>query len=42
MVDEETSLMPTPKKEDIRQAREKIVNVLRDLNQKGELTFVEE
>ena len=42
MVDEETSLMSTPKKEDIRQAREKIVNVLRDLNQKGELTFVEE
>jgi len=42
MVDEETSLMSTPKKEEIRQAREKIVNVLRDLNQKGELMFVEE
>lgn len=42
MVDEETSLMSAPKKEEIRQAREKIVNVLRDLNRKGELTFVEE
>lgn len=42
MVDEETSLMSAPKKEEIRQAREKIVNVLRDLNRKGELMFVEE
>jgi len=42
MVDEETSLMSAPKKEEIRQARDKIVNVLRDLNRKGELAFVEE
>jgi len=42
MVDEETSLMSAPKKEDIRQAREKIVEGLRDLNSKGELTFVDE
>jgi len=42
MVDEETSLMSTPKKEEIRQAREKIANVLRDLNRKGELMFMEE
>ena len=41
-VDEETSLMSAPKKEDIRQAREKIVAALRDLNGKGELTFIEE
>lgn len=42
MVDEETSLMSAPKKEEIRQARDKIVTVLRDLNRKGELTFAEE
>lgn len=42
MVDEETSLMSAPKKEDVRQAQEKIVTALRDLNSKGELTFVEE
>ena len=42
MVDEETSLMSSPKKEDIRQARDKIVNVLRELNKSGELSFVEE
>jgi flagellar motor switch protein FliG len=42
MVDEETSLMSAPKKEEIRQARDKIVDVLRDLNRKGELTFIEE
>jgi flagellar motor switch protein FliG len=42
MVDEETSLMSAPKKEEVRQARDKIVNVLRDLNRKGELTFAEE
>ena len=42
MVAEETSLMSAPKKEDIRQAREKIVAALRDLNGKGELTFIEE
>ncbi|MBN1359598.1 MAG: hypothetical protein JW993_03350 [Sedimentisphaerales bacterium] len=42
MVDEETSLMSAPKKEDIRAARDKIVSSLRDLNHKGELTFEEE
>jgi flagellar motor switch protein FliG len=42
MVDEEASLMSAPKKEEIRQARDKIVTVLRDLNRKGELAFVEE
>jgi flagellar motor switch protein FliG len=42
MVDEETSLMSSPKKEDIQQAREKIVSALRELNKKGELGFTEE
>lgn len=42
LVDEETSLMSAPKKEDITQAREKIVDALRQMNSKGELTFVEE
>ena len=42
MVDEEASLMSAPKKEDIRQARDKIVNALRGLNDQGELTFEEE
>ena len=41
-IEEETSLMSSPKKEDIRQAREKIINVLRELNKTGELTFQEE
>ena len=41
-VDEEASLMSTPKNEDIEGAREEIVKVLREMNQKGELTFVEE
>ena len=41
MVDEETSLMSSPKKEDITQAREKVVKGLRELNRKGELTFEE-
>jgi flagellar motor switch protein FliG len=42
MVNEEAGLMSAPKKEDIRQARDKIVNALRELNTKGELTFEEE
>ena len=42
MVDEEASLMSAPKKEEIRQARDKIVNALRSLNEQGELTFEEE
>ena len=41
-VDEETSLMAAPKKEDIEGAREEIVQILREMNQKGELTFEEE
>jgi len=39
MVNEEASLMSAPKKEDITQARETIVDALRELNGKGELTF---
>jgi flagellar motor switch protein FliG len=42
LVDEETSLMSVPKKEDIRQARDRIIEALRNLNQKGELSFTEE
>ncbi len=42
MVTEEASLMSSPKKEDVRQAREKIVVAMRELNLKGELTFEEE
>jgi flagellar motor switch protein FliG len=42
MVAEEASLMSAPKKEDVRQAREKIVTAMRELNRKGELTFEEE
>ena len=42
LVDEEASLMSAPKKEDVQQAREAIVGALRELNQKGELSFEEE
>ncbi|MDI6448157.1 FliG C-terminal domain-containing protein [Anaerobaca lacustris] len=42
MVNEEASLMSAPKKEDVREARERIVNALRELNRNGELTFLEE
>lgn len=42
MVNEEASLMSAPKKEDINQARETIVDALRELNGKGELTFEED
>jgi flagellar motor switch protein FliG len=41
MVDEETSLMASPKKEEIAAAREEIVKVMREMNIKGELMFVE-
>ena len=41
-IDEETSLMSSPKKEDIQQAKDDIVEVLRTMNNKGELNFVEE
>lgn len=41
-LDEEASLMSAPKKPDIEQAREEIIQIFRQMNQKGELTFVEE
>jgi len=41
-LDEETSLMSAPKKEDIEQAKEEIVQALRQMNEKGELAFIEE
>jgi flagellar motor switch protein FliG len=41
-VDEETSLMSSPKKEAIAEAKEEVVEVLRDMNEKGELIFIEE
>ena len=39
MVDEEASLMTAPKKNDVRDARETIVGLLRNVNSKGELVF---
>lgn len=41
-VDEETSLMSAPKKKDIEDAREEMVRVLREMNEKGELSFMDE
>ncbi len=41
-LDEETSLMSAPKKEDIEQAKEEVVKALREMNEKGELSFIEE
>jgi len=41
MVDEETSLLSAPKKDDIKGAKEKLVAALREMNSKGELTFEE-
>jgi flagellar motor switch protein FliG len=41
MIDEETSLMSSPKKEDTEQAREQIVVAMREMNSKGELIFAE-
>ena len=41
MVDEEKSLLAAPKKEDVRLARERILNALRELSKKGELSFEE-
>jgi flagellar motor switch protein FliG len=41
MIDEEVSLMSSPKKEDMAAAKEDIVKILRDLNIKGELMFIE-
>jgi len=42
MVDEEASLMSSLKKEDVNEAREKIISALREKNSNGELTFIEE
>ena len=41
-MEEEASLMSAPKKEDIKESREEIVKVLREMNVKGELSFMEE
>jgi flagellar motor switch protein FliG len=40
-VDEETSLMRAPQKDDIAASREEIVKIIREMNVKGELMFVE-
>jgi len=40
-VDEEKSLLASPKKEDVRVARERILTSLRELSRKGELSFEE-
>lgn len=40
-IEEEAALMAAPKKEDVHQARERILGILRELNRKGELTFEE-
>ena len=41
-LDEEASFMSSPKKEDIEAARTELVKALRDMNEKGELSFVED
>ena len=41
-LEEEASLMSAPKKDEIQEARKTIVASLRELDAKGELTFVEE
>ena len=41
MLDEETSLLSSPKPQDIQQSRELILDALRAVNEKGELTFGE-
>jgi flagellar motor switch protein FliG len=40
-LDEETSFLKAPKQEDIAQSRAKILTALRQLDEKGELTFTE-
>jgi flagellar motor switch protein FliG len=40
-LDEEKSLMSAPRKEEIEQARQEFVDVLRKMNQSGELSFIE-
>ncbi len=39
MLEEESSLLSSPKEEDVQTAREEILNGLRDMNQKGDLIF---
>ncbi len=41
LLDEETSLMSSPKPQEIQESRELILDALRAVNEKGELTFVE-
>ena len=41
-IDEETSLMSSPKKDDTEQARVEIIKILCEMNEKGKLTFMEE
>jgi flagellar motor switch protein FliG len=41
-VDEEKSLMSAPKKEDIEAAKVELVQILRQINEKGELAFIED
>jgi flagellar motor switch protein FliG len=41
LVDEEKSLLASPRKEDVRLARERILGALRELSGKGELSFEE-
>jgi len=42
MLEEEAIFMPAYKKKDVEEAREEIVRVLREMNEKGELAFIEE
>jgi flagellar motor switch protein FliG len=39
MLDEETSLMSATKPEDVEQARQEVLNTLREINSRGELNF---
>jgi len=41
MLDEEASLLSNPKDTEVQQAREEILNVLREMNNRGELQFEE-
>jgi len=41
-LDEETALMSAPKKTDIAQARDQVVEALREMDKKGELTFIDD
>ena len=42
LLDEETSLLSSPKKEDIQAARDDVVATLRQMNEEGKLVFAEE